>query len=115
MPTLQLIIKQKFFNEILSGDKVKEFREIRPKNANIYCEFEPDGRLIGPKQYSHIQFWVGYEKNRQGALVEVKSAEITLFDDEDTGEPLTFEENGIEYIESEICYELGLIVNKTNC
>lgn len=115
MATLTLIIKKKFFDQILSGEKDKEFREIRPRNASRYCEFESDGTLIGPKKYDQIQFWVGYEPNRPGAVVEIKNSEITLFNDEETGEPITYVEDGIEYIEAEIMYELGSIVSKQNC
>jgi len=118
MNTLQLIIKQKHFNDILSGEKTKEFREIRPTTAKKYCEFKTEGEeitLVGPRKYDQIQFFVGYEKNRPSAIVEVKDAEITIFTDETTGEPITYEENGEEYIESEVIYTLGAIVSKTNC
>ena len=113
--TLHLILKKKYFDEILNGEKLDEIREIRPKTASKYCDFDKDGVLVGAKQYDAIMFYLGYETNRPSMLVEVKSAEITLFDDEDTGEPLTYVENGIEYIEAEIKYKLGRIIDKHNC
>lgn len=41
MKVLTLSIKQKFFDEILSGKKTQEFREIRPHQiqANIFAMF----------------------------------------------------------------------------
>ena len=84
MNILTLIIKQKYFDEILAGTKTQEFREIRPNTQKKYCELdeegyckEEDGILI-PRKYDAIQFYVGYNKNRASALVEVKDAHIEL-------------------------------------
>ena len=43
MEILQLIIKQKFFDEILAGKKKQEFREIRPNTQKKYCELDAKG------------------------------------------------------------------------
>ena len=43
MEILTLIIKQKFFDEILSGKKTQEFREIRPTTQKKYCQLDADG------------------------------------------------------------------------
>lgn len=90
MEILTLIIKQKYFDEILAGTKTQEFREIRPNTQKKYCELdeegyckEEDGILI-PRKYDAIRFYVGYNKDRASALVEVKDARIELFEDEIT-------------------------------
>ena len=36
MNVLTLSIKQKFFDEILAGNKTQEFREIRPNTSQKY-------------------------------------------------------------------------------
>lgn len=42
MNILTLIIKQKFFDEILSGKKTQEFREIRPNTQSKYCRLDAE-------------------------------------------------------------------------
>ena len=59
--------------------------------------------------YDAIQFWVGYEKNRPGALVEVKGVELVDVCDEETKEPIVYEHNGNEYTMTEIDYHLGKV------
>lgn len=114
MNVLQLILKKKYFDDILCGDKKNEVREIRPKTASKYCEFDKDDELVGAKPYDAILFFDGYETERRSMLVEVKNAEITLFTDEDDND-LTYTMNGVEYIEAEIEYTLGDILSKNKC
>ena len=112
MKQLSLSIKQKYFDEIISGEKTEETREIRPKNAARYCEFDDKGVLIGPIKYDRIQFLTGaYTGTRPEAIVEVIDAEIILIEDEN-GELKTYVENDIEYIEADIVYQLGTIISK---
>ena len=77
MEILQLIIKQKYFDEILSGTKTQEFREIRPNTQKKYCELdeegyckEVDGILI-PRKYDAIQFSVGKIKEILNTPIDV--------------------------------------------
>lgn len=115
MKVLQLIIKQKHLDEILSGNKTQEFREIRPNTVNKYCEVDKDGYVkeingvIMPRQYDVIKFCVGYSKNRKTALVEVLSADVELFVDENN-DFITYVENNNEYIASQIIYSLGKVL-----
>ena len=46
MEILTLIIKQKFFDEILSGKKKQEFREIRPNTQKKYCQLDAEGHPV---------------------------------------------------------------------
>lgn len=125
MKTLTLIIKQKFFDEILSGKKKKEFREIRPTTSKKYIVYTVGGKEysdpdnlpeegdvdIKPIAYDAIRFYVGYAKDRASALVEVKGATVELFVDED-GNDIVYEYKGQEYIAAQIIYDLGDVIEK---
>ena len=45
MKTLTLVIKQKWFDLIMSGEKTSEYRELTPYNANRLSELDEDGYL----------------------------------------------------------------------
>ena len=88
MKILTLIIKQKWFDAILSGEKTVETREVRPTNTKYISYRDNNTGKVYKKDsdvpesawdsekgvdtvinhYDAIQFWVGYEKNRPGAL-----------------------------------------------
>lgn len=114
MKILYLQIKKEHLDKILSREKLKEFREIRPKNAKKYCLFEENGELIGPVLYDAIQFYNGYDPSRPELLIKINESEINLIEDEQ-GELITYIEDGVEYIESEAVYTLGEIICKKNC
>lgn len=119
MNILTLIIKQKYFDEILAGQKTKETREIRHNNYKKYCELDEDGfakfdeenGVFVPKKYDAIRFYVGYNKDRATALVEVTGANIGIFVDEE-GKEIVYEANGEEFIASYIDYDLGKVLEK---
>lgn len=125
MKILNLIIKQKYFDEIIAGTKTQEFREIRPTTSKKYIhylhdgiEYDDDRDLpeegdvdIVPIQYDAIRFFVGYNKDRASALVEVKDAFVELFVDEE-GNDIVYEYKGEEYIAAQITYNLGKVIEK---
>ena len=117
MKILTLIIKQKYFDEILAGTKTQEFREIRPSSQSKYCELDEEGfckevdGVFIPRKYDAIRFYVGYNKNRASALVEVKDANIELFVDEND-EFILQVQDCIEYYKSQIVYDLGRVIEK---
>lgn len=128
MKVLNLIIKQKWFDEILAGRKTEEYREVRPTTLKKYLRYLVDGveydTLDHPDlrgrdvsfdlsviKYDAIRFYVGYNTNRDSMLIEVKDAFLTLFVD-DNGEDITYEHNGVTYIASEMTYVLGNILEK---
>ena len=117
MKILTLIIKQKYFDEILSGAKTQEFREIRPSSQSKYCELDEEGfckevdGVFIPRKYDAIRFYVGYNKNRASALVEVKDANIELFVDEND-EFIELVQDGVPYLAAQIVYDLGKILEK---
>lgn len=133
MNVLTLIIKQEYFDKILSGEKKTETREIRPKTAGkyIYYENADTGRHYAPKdidkapeskggyryapiQYDAIQLYVGYSSNRPGAVVKVKDAVIVEIVDEND-KPIIYETDGVQYLTTEIVYTLGDVISRTNC
>ena len=117
MKTLQLIIKQNFFDEIIAGTKPKEFREIRPNTMRKYCQVDSDGfvkeveGVIQPREYDAIQFYVGYAPDRNSALVEIKDAEVSLLVDDDDNF-ITYLHDGEEYTAAQIAYSLGRVIEK---
>lgn len=116
MKVLNLIIKQKYFDAILAGRKVQEFREIRPTTEKKYIQLDENGVTVVdendnsiPIKYDAIRFFVGYNKDRDSALVEVVSAYTEVFVDE-KGEPIEYEYNGKPYWAEQIVYNLGKIL-----
>lgn len=124
MKILTLSIKQKYFDEIKAGTKKIETREIRAKTADKYIEYlykgkhmkakdvPPDAQGVEcvPVQYDAIRFLTGeYKGTRPSILVENKGATITILTDE-KGNDLVYMYEGQEYVESEIVYSLGKIL-----
>lgn len=92
MKILTLIIKQKWFDAILSGEKTVETREVRPTNTKYISYRDNNTGKVYKKDsdvpesawdsekgvdtvinhYDAIQFWVGYEKEspRRAGLSE---------------------------------------------
>lgn len=118
MKVLNLIIKQKYFDAIMQGRKVQEFREIRPRNEKQYIQLKPDGYPVEdeegnslPVHYDAIRFFVGYNKGRDSALVEVESAFVEVLCDENMNN-IEYEYNGEIYTAEQITYNLGRIIEK---
>jgi len=90
---LELIIKGKYFTEILNGTKKAEYREIKPSTEKKYIRFGTDGYPLEdengncvPIKYDALLLHVGYNSDRDNMLVECTGAETeVIFDDE--GEP----------------------------
>ena len=113
---LTLIIKQKYFDAILQGRKVQEFREIRPTNEKKYVQFDEKGNLVldendccVPVHYDAIRFYVGYHADRDTALVEVQSAYTQVLVD-DKGKPISYDYDGEEYWAEQVVYNLGRVL-----
>ena len=123
MKVLNLIIKQKYFDSILCGQKVQEFREVKPTTIKKLLQLDEEGYEIidehgnsQPIKYDAIRFFVGYNKDRDSALVEVKNAYCEIFVDENDN-PIEYEvlnpENGrTEYwVAQQVVYNLGKIID----
>lgn len=122
MKILNLIIKQKYFDAILAGRKVQEFREVRPTTIKKLLQLDEDGFEIEdehgnaqPIKYDAIRFFVGYDKDRDSALVEVVGSHCEIFVD-DKGEVITYEhgtdKNGepLVWFAEQVVYDLGKIL-----
>lgn len=113
---LTLILKQKYFDAIMAGRKVQEFREIRPSTIKKFVQLDSEGYDIEdeygnalPVHYDAILFYVGYNKDRDSALVEVKDAHTEVFVDEND-EIIEFEVDGGYWQASQVVYDLGRII-----
>jgi len=122
MKTLKLIIKQKYFDEIVAGTKKQEFREVTQSNFKKFVQIDEEGyELVDenengiPVLYDRILFMAGYSTNRDTALVEVKDIHTEIFIDED-GHPIQYEipnpKTGKSdyWIEEQVVYDLGQII-----
>lgn len=68
---MTLIIKDVYFQEIMSGEKTVEYRELKQTTINKYTYIdEADGKRY-LRRYDVIRFYVGYHEDRDSALVEV--------------------------------------------
>jgi hypothetical protein len=122
MKTLKLIIKQRFFDEIVKETKKQEFREVKPTTIKRLVQLDKDGYEVEdengnaiPIQYDALQLYVGYAKNRTSALVEVKSAYCEILLDEN-GDPIFYEEgtdkdgNPLTWVVERVVYNLGEVL-----
>ena len=86
MKILTLQIKRPYLEDILSGTKTKEYREIRPKNADKYIIQNPDAEYedqwLQPVKYDAIKFLNGYATDRPEVVIEITNSEIELSVDE---------------------------------
>lgn len=122
MKILNLIIKQVFFDQIIEGTKKQEFREVRPTTIKKLLQLDEEGYEVEdehgnaqPIKYDAIQFYVGYNKDRDSALVEVVGAHCEIFVD-DNGEPITYEHgrdkdgNPLVWVAEQVVYDLGKVL-----
>lgn len=67
---LSLVIKDIYFKQILTGEKTIEYRELKPTRLGSYTWVDKDGtRYL--KKFDALRLYVGYQKDRDSALVEV--------------------------------------------
>lgn len=71
MKILTLNIKKVFFDQIVRGEKKIEYRELKQTTLNRYTYVdEADGKRY-LRRYDALCLFVGYKKDREGALVQV--------------------------------------------
>ena len=88
---LHLVLENKWFEKIISGEKTEEYREIKPYWASrlvnqkaesgevLFDEFGGYCRVLGDPEYkpfTHVLFYAGYAKDRQ--VVEKKIESISI-------------------------------------
>lgn len=124
LKVLDLIIKQEYFDAIISGEKTQETREVKPTTIKKLLELDEEGFEVEDKdgnsipiKYDALQLFVGYRKDRDTALVEVKDAYTVVYLDED-GQPIIMleeeDEQGNEgtWVLQDVVYELGRVLSK---
>lgn len=122
MKTLNLIIKQVYFDQIINGTKTQEFREVKPTTIKKLLQLDEEGYEVEdengnaiPIHYDAIQFYVGYNKDRDSALVEVKDEYCEIFVDENN-EPIIYEEgtdkdgNPLTWVAEQVVFNLGKVL-----
>ena len=123
MKVLNLIIRQKYFDAILAGRKVQEFREVRPTTIKKLLQLDEEGFEIEdedgnaqPIKYDAIHFYAGYNKDRDDALVEVLGAHCEIFVDENDN-PITYEHGRdkdgqpLVWVAEQVVFDLGKILS----
>ena len=91
MKVLTLNIKKMYFDEIMSGIKMIEYRELKQTTLNKYTYLdESDGKRY-LRRYDALRLFVGYHKDRESALVQVTD--------------ITYNEGIVEY-------HLGMVLEK---
>ena len=72
LKVLTLKIKKIYFDEIINGTKKIEYRELKQTTLNKYTYVdESDGKRY-LRRYDALRLFVGYHKDRESALVQVK-------------------------------------------
>lgn len=122
MKILSLIIKQVYFDAIIRGEKTQEFREVKPSTIKKLLQLDEEGFEVTdengnsqPIKYDAIRFYVGYNKDRDSALVEVKDAYSEIFVDENDEvietEVLNTKTGKVEYwVAQQVVYDLGNVL-----
>lgn len=123
MKVLNLIIRQKYYDAILAGRKVQEFREVRPTTIKKLLQLDEDGYEVEdadgnaqPIKYDAIQFYVGYNKDRDSALVEVVGAHCEIFVDENN-QPIIYEHgrdkdgHPLVWVAEQVVFDLGKVLS----
>lgn len=75
---LYVTIKKVFFDQIMSGEKTEEYRE--PTDYWFRRLFIIENNVaIKPKPFKYIRLCVGYHRDREEALVEIKNLDLYKF------------------------------------
>ncbi len=126
MKTLTLIIKQIYFDQILAGTKTQEFREIKQSTEKKYLIYiDEDGNRYTRNDdipfeknihfeiipYDAIQLYVGYNKDRDSALIEVKNIEVDVLDT--NWGFMIIRQSGILHYRAQMVYTLGNVLSKS--
>lgn len=113
------IIKQHYFDEILAGRKKKEYRELKATTLKKLVKLDKNGDMqfdenenAIPIHYDAMLLFVGYQKVRDSALVEITGEKEEMFLDEKGEEVYEVLEDGSRFYPSQIAYDLGRVLCK---
>lgn len=76
---LYLTIKKVFFDQIISGDKTEEYRDPTDYWIRRLMYVDKNDNVTGFKPFKYVRLCVGYNKDREEALVEIKSIKLFEF------------------------------------
>lgn len=142
MKILTLTLSLKHFNQVLTGSKKRETRELTPINFSRYIEFmyngfiysrceeipniqtiefetesiQAEGKSITflPKPYDAIKYVVKTKSDQKTSLlIQITESNLFFFLD-DKGNDLTYQYQGITYVMAKINYQLGAIISTHN-
>lgn len=102
---ISFIIKQQYFDQIISGEKKEEYRDYTESLLKKICQLDEDGNATDFKPIKEIEFLVGYQKNRKSAVVECLGIEVDYYQD-DNGNPIEDDEYFV--------FSLGRVVSTNN-
>lgn len=113
------IIKQHYFDEILAGRKKKEYRELKATTLKKLVKLDKNGDMqldenenAIPIHYDAMLLFVGYQKVRDSALVEITGEKEEMFLDEKGEEVYEVLEDVSRFYPSQIAYDLGRVLCK---
>ena len=104
---ISLKTNQVIFNDIKSKKVNIYTQEIRPETNSLFCELDDEGYvkeidgILQPRRYNKLNL----STDKESCIFNIKESRIELFEDEN-GELITYEENGVEYIKAQIVYYL---------
>ena len=74
---LHLTLKKKYFDEIFSGKKKKEYRKLKPYWISRLCTKKSiESWVLEFKEFEKIIFKNGYKKNAPSFEIELKKIEV---------------------------------------
>ena len=99
---LYLTIMKVFFDQIISGEKIEEYRE--PTDYWFRRLYVIENNVpVRPKPFKYVRLCVGYHKNREEAIVEIKSINFFEF--------INDIPDGFERGDKSLVIELGKIIS----
>ena len=113
MTQLYLTIKKVWLDQILSGKKKKEYRDIKPGLQSRYLQLDKDGYCIKkngeflPREYDQILFKCG----EQRVIVEVLGAKVNILRD-NKGKVIFHEKGNDRFYAAQVVYDLGKILQR---
>lgn len=110
---ISLIIKTQYLDQIKSGTKKQEFREIRHNTASKYCHLDKDGEFQAMKTPDTLELLGGYRNDRPRLVVRVTGVTLDIFTEEKDGQTVncTYIHDGKEYLQCRVIYDLGEVVS----
>lgn len=116
MEILTLIIKQKFLTKSCQARKYKNseksgLQHKRNTASLTLMAIVSRKTVCYSLSITMLSSFVGYNKDRASALVEVKDAKIELFEDENHN-LIEYTYQGEIYLAAQVVYDLGRIIEK---